>query len=77
MIQKDKGFYVYILKNKLAIILIITLLAGVGYKLSGTIPQGVLPNIFFPRIEVSIDNGHTPISQMLFLISAFNVPCME
>jgi len=60
------SFYLYILKNKLAILLIIALMAGVGYKLSKSIPQGVLPNIFFPRIEVSIDNGHAPISQMLY-----------
>jgi len=69
MSQDKKGFYLYILKNKLAIILIITLLATVGYKVSTTIPQGVLPNIFFPRIEVSIDNGHAPISQMLYAVT--------
>jgi len=67
--KEKKGFYLYILKNKLAIILIITLLAAVGYKVSTTIPQGVLPNIFFPRIEVSIDNGHSPISQMLYSVT--------
>ncbi len=67
--QERKDFYHYILKNKLAIILIISLLTAVGYKLSTTIPQGVLPNIFFPRIEVSIDNGHTPISQMLYSVT--------
>ncbi len=67
--QEKKDFYHYILKNKLAIILIITLLASIGYKLSTTIPQGVLPNIFFPRIEVSIDNGHAPISQMLYSVT--------
>jgi len=67
--QTKKGFYLYILKNKLAIMLIITLLATVGYKVSTTIPQGVLPNIFFPRIEVSIDNGHAPISQMLYSVT--------
>ncbi|WP_415396096.1 efflux RND transporter permease subunit [Sulfurimonas sp. CS5] len=66
MKPKEKGFYLYILKNKLAILLIIALLTGVGYKLSFTIAKGVLPNIFFPRIEVSIDNGHSPISQMLY-----------
>ena len=69
MREEKKGFYLYILKNKLAIILIITLLAMVGYKLSNTIPKGVLPNIFFPRIEVSIDNGHAPISQMLYAVT--------
>lgn len=67
--QEKKGFYLYILKNKLAILLIIALLATVGYKVSTTIPQGVLPNIFFPRIEVSIENGHTPISQMLYSVT--------
>jgi len=68
-VKEKKGFYLYILKNKLAIILIIVLLATVGYKVSTTIPQGVLPNIFFPRIEVSIDNGHSPISQMLYSVT--------
>ncbi len=67
--QDKKDFYHYILKNKLAIILIISLLTAVGYRLSMTIPQGVLPNIFFPRIEVSIDNGHAPISQMLYSVT--------
>jgi len=69
MINNKKGFYIYILKNKLAILLIIFLLATVGYKLSSSIPKGVLPNIFFPRIEVSIDNGHSPISQMLYSVT--------
>jgi multidrug efflux pump subunit AcrB len=68
-VQSKQDFYLYILKNKLAILLIIALLASVGYKVSTTIPQGVLPNIFFPRIEVSIDNGHTPISQMLYSVT--------
>lgn len=69
MKPKEKGFYLYILRNKLAILLIIALLTGVGYKLSFTIAKGVLPNIFFPRIEVSIDNGHSPISQMLYSVT--------
>jgi multidrug efflux pump subunit AcrB len=69
MTQQKEDFYLKILKNKLAIILIVTLLAAVGYSLSSSIPKGVLPNIFFPRIEVSIDNGHTPISQMLYTVT--------
>jgi len=64
-----RGFYLYILKNRLAVLLIVALLAGVGYKLSNSIPKGVLPNIFFPRIEVSIDNGHNPIPQMLYSVT--------
>ena len=67
--QEKKDFYHSILKNKLAIILIISLLATVGYRLSTTIPQGVLPNIFFPRIEVVINNGYTPIAQMLYSVT--------
>lgn len=67
--KQEEGFYIYILKNKLAIILIISLLAAVGYTLSRSIPKGVLPNMFFPRIEVSIDNGHEPISQMLYSVT--------
>ncbi|HFU76021.1 MAG TPA: efflux RND transporter permease subunit, partial [Arcobacter sp.] len=67
--QEKRNFYQYVLTNKLAIILIISLLAGIGYKVATTIPQGVLPNIFFPRIEVSIDNGHVPISQMLYSVT--------
>ena len=69
MREDKKSFYLYILKNKLAIILIVMLLAMVGYKLSETMPKGVLPNIFFPRIEVSIDNGHAPIAQMLYAVT--------
>ena len=70
MNRKERGkFYLYILKNKLAIILIILLLAVAGYRVSEDIPKGVLPNIFFPRIEVSIDNGHVPISQMLYSVT--------
>ncbi len=69
MSEDKRGFYIYILKNKLAILLIIALLTGVGYKLSNSIPKGVLPNIFFPRIEVSINNGHVPISQMLYAVT--------
>jgi len=67
--KSEKNLYIYILKNKLAILLIIALLAGIGYKLSLGIAKGVLPNIFFPRVEVGIDNGYAPISQMLYGIT--------
>jgi len=65
----QKGFFLYILKNKLAIFLVVFLLAAVGYKLSFSIPKGVFPNVFFPRIEVSIENGYAPIKQMLFSVT--------
>ena len=67
--KEQKGFFLYILKNKLAIFIIIFLLAAVGYKLSFSIPKGVFPNVFFPRIEVSIENGYAPIKQMLFSVT--------
>lgn len=67
--MKGRAFFLHILKNKLAILLIIFLLAGLGYKLSSSIPKDVLPNVFFPRIEVSIENGYTPIQQMLFSVT--------
>ncbi|WP_345991407.1 efflux RND transporter permease subunit [Sulfurimonas sp. HSL-1716] len=67
--MKGRSFFLYILKNKLAILLVIFLLAGIGYKLSFSLPKGVLPNVFFPRIEVSIENGYSPIRQMLFSVT--------
>ncbi len=67
--MKGKTFFLYILKNKLAILLVILLLALLGYKLSSSIPKGVLPNVFFPRIEVDIENGYSPIQQMLFSVT--------
>lgn len=67
--MKGRSFFLYILKNKIAILLVIFLLAAIGYKLSFNIPKGVLPNVFFPRIEVSIENGYTPIQQMLFSVT--------
>ncbi len=67
--NRSHGFFLYILKNKLAVILIILLLAASGYKLSSSIPQGVFPNVFFPRIEVTVENGYAPIAQMLFSVT--------
>jgi len=68
--MKNKSmFFLYILKNKLAIFIIIFLLAAIGYKNSFSIPKGLFPNLFFPRIEVSIENGYSPIKQMLFSVT--------
>lgn len=67
--NRPNGFFLYILRNKLAVFLVILLLAAFGYKLSSAIPQGVFPNVFFPRIEVSIENGYAPIEQMLFSVT--------
>ncbi|HEY9766154.1 MAG TPA: efflux RND transporter permease subunit, partial [Chroococcales cyanobacterium] len=54
-----------ILKQKIPIFLIVLMLALVGARLYGSIPQGVFPNVFFPRVMVTIENGYTPIKQML------------
>lgn len=67
--KRSNGFFLAILKNKLGVFLVILLLAAFGLKLSSTIPQGVLPNVFFPRIEVSIENGYASIEQMLFAVT--------
>jgi len=67
--ENKNMFFIYILKNKLAIFIIIFLLAAIGYKNSSSIPKGLFPNVFFPRIEVSIENGYSPIQQMLFSVT--------
>jgi heavy metal efflux system protein len=67
--KKGSGFFFYVLKNKLAIFFIVAILAIIGYALIPSIPKGVFPNVFFPRIEVTIDDGYTPIRQMLFAVT--------
>ena len=67
--HKDNKFFLYILGNKLAIFLIIFILAAIGYKTSLTMTKGVFPNVFFPRIEVTILNGYTPIKKMLYTVT--------
>lgn len=62
-------FFLRLLKNKLAIFLIIILFSFIGYRLSTNIPQSIFPNVFFPRIQVTIENGYTPIKQMLFQVT--------
>ncbi|MDP2983766.1 MAG: efflux RND transporter permease subunit [Candidatus Latescibacter sp.] len=62
-------FLLYLLKNKIAIFLLIFMLAAVGYHLSGGITQGVFPNVIFPRVQVTIENGYAPIKQMLFQVT--------
>lgn len=66
--MKDKLF-TYLIKNKIPVFLVILILSFVGYILAGSIPQGVFPNVFFPRVQVSIENGYTPIKQMLFQVT--------
>lgn len=66
--MKEK-FFINILKHKFAVFLIIILFSITGYFLSGQISQGVFPNVFFPRIQVTIENGYTPMKQMLFQVT--------
>jgi multidrug efflux pump subunit AcrB len=62
-------FFLYLLKNKIAIFLLIFILSALGYRLSGNITQGVFPNVFFPRVQVTIEYGFAPIRQVLFGIT--------
>ena len=66
--MKD-SFFLYLLKNKIAIFFLIFILSLIGYKLAGNITHGVFPNVFFPRVQVTIENGYAPIKQMLFQIT--------
>lgn len=67
--HKNNKFFLYILGNKLAIFLIIFILAIIGYKTSLSMTKGVFPNVFFPRIEVTILNGYAPIKRMLYTVT--------
>ncbi|MCL5019891.1 MAG: efflux RND transporter permease subunit [Patescibacteria group bacterium] len=49
--------------------MLIIILAFVGYELSGSVTEGVFPNVYFPRVQVTIENGYAPIKQMLFQIT--------
>lgn len=65
----SEAFFQRIFRNRLAILLLVILASAIGFKLMGGIPQGVFPNVFFPRIQVTIENGHAPIQQVLFQIT--------
>src|SRR6266480_6399465 len=51
------------------ILFLIVSLMLVGAYLAFTIPVAVFPNTDFPRIVIGIDNGVTPIDQMLVIIT--------
>ena len=48
--------------------LILTLALAGGY-LAFSIPVGVFPNTDFPHVVIGVDNGVTPIDQMLVTIT--------
>ena len=48
---------------------LIATLAIVGAYLAFSIPVAVFPNTDFPRVVIGVDNGVTPIDQMLVTIT--------
>lgn len=67
--MKGEKFFLFLLRRKLAISLLIVLLSLIGYLVSKDIPRGALPNVFFPRIQVTIENGFAPVDQMLLQVT--------
>src|ERR1700687_2754631 len=51
------------------ILFLIITLALAGAYLAFSIPVAVFPNTDFPRIVIGVDNGVTPIDQMLVTIT--------
>src|SRR5579862_3354539 len=51
------------------ILFVILTLVGVGIYLALTIPIAVFPETDFPRVVVGVDNGVTPIDQMLVTVT--------
>ena len=51
------------------IIFLILTCVGVGIYLAFTIPIAVFPSTDFPRVVIGVDNGVTPIDQMLVTVT--------
>src|SRR5580700_3891555 len=51
------------------ILFLVASLALVGAYLAFTVPVSVFPQTDFPRIVIGIDNGVTPIDQMLVTVT--------
>ena len=51
------------------ILFLIATLALVGVYLTFSIPVAVFPNTDFPRVVIGVDNGVTPIDQMLVTVT--------
>jgi len=67
--MNGKNFFLFLIQRKFAILLALLLLSYIGYISSKDIPRDVFPNVFFPRIEVSIENGFAPVEQMLLEVT--------
>lgn len=65
--QEHTGYW--IVRHSKSIIFLAITLALIGGYLAFTIPVAVFPETDFPRILIGVDNGVTPISQMLVTIT--------
>jgi multidrug efflux pump subunit AcrB len=59
----------WLVRHSKSIIFLIITLALVGVYLASTIPVAVFPTTNFPRVLIGVDNGVTPINQMLVTIT--------
>jgi len=59
----------WLVRHSKSIVFLILTLACVGVYLAFTIPVAVFPSTDFPRILIGVDNGVTPINQMLVTIT--------
>jgi multidrug efflux pump subunit AcrB len=59
----------WLVRHSKSIIFLIITLALVGVYLASTIPIAVFPTTNFPRVLIGVDNGVTPINQMLVTIT--------
>ncbi len=67
-VLKSESSY-WLVRHSKSIIFFILTLACVGVYLTFTIPVAVFPSTDFPRVLIGVDNGVTPINQMLVTIT--------
>src|SRR5579872_5035023 len=66
--EADSSSY-WLIHNSKSIIFLIIILALMGGYLAFNIPVAVFPSTNFPRVVIGVDNGVTPINQMLVTIT--------
>ncbi|MBZ5562807.1 MAG: efflux RND transporter permease subunit, partial [Acidobacteriia bacterium] len=59
----------WLVRHSKSIIFLTLTLALVGIYLASTVPVAVFPTTDFPRVLIGVDNGVTPINQMLVTIT--------
>ncbi|MGC9187672.1 MAG: efflux RND transporter permease subunit [Sulfurihydrogenibium sp.] len=67
--MNSKDFFVFLIRRKVAVILIFFMFGIIGYYTSNSVTKDIFPNVYFPRVEVAIENGYTPTKQMLLEIT--------